>query len=341
MYRRWGLLVVVAILAGGAWVIRHRFEPSDVRATETPVVVEEIVARGRLEPRDGVYEIAAFTLAPTASLGQLFVRENDTVAKGALLATLGSHDQIKTQVGVAAANLEVAERNLEFVRRPYKNETVAALRATINSRAADLQLAQQRVKRSEELVRKQIATLDDHETRVATADRADALLREAEARLKAELEVSDTELQKAIAQLAESRARLRDTEEQLALTEVRAPTDGTILKIHAKDGEMVPGRAIIELGDIRHPRAVAEVDERFIADVRPGQKAQIALPGGKRSWTATVQRVRSVVLDVSRSPSNAVTARGGRIVEVELTFDANDGLPPISGLELIVRIRTS
>jgi hypothetical protein len=48
------------------------------------------------------------------------------------------------------------------------------------------------------------------------------------------------------------------------------------------------------------------------------------------------------VLDVNRTPSNnSVTARGGRIVEVELTFDGSDGLPRISGLELIVRIRKS
>src|SRR5262249_46072566 len=143
----------------------------------------------------------------------------------------------------------------------------------------------------------QVMTLDDHEARLATVDRADALLREAEARLKAETEVSDTELQKAVAQVTESKARLRDTQEQLALTMVRAPADGTILKIHAKAGEMVSGRAIIELGDLRNPRAIAEVDERFIPEVRPGQKAQISLPRGKRSWAATVTRVRSLVLD--------------------------------------------
>jgi len=342
MSRRWALLVVVAVLAGSVWFLWHPLRPSNVRATETPIVVDEIVARGRLEPRDGVYEVAAYTLAPTASLGQVFVKENDVVAKGDLLATLGNHQQIKTQLAVADAALQVAERNLEFVRRPYKNETIVALQATINARAADVELARRRLQRSEELIRKQVMSLDDHEARVATVDRADALLREADARLKAEKEVSETELQKAIAQVTESKARLLDTEEQLALTMVRAPSDGTILKIHAKAGEMVSGRPIIELGNLQQPRAVAEVDERFISEVRPGQKAQIALPGGKRSWTATIQRVRSLVLDISRTPSNnAVTARGGRIVEVELTFDDIDGLPRISGLELIVRIRKS
>jgi HlyD family secretion protein len=338
----WIIGAVVAALTGAAALGWHFLQPNPVRATETAVrAADEIVARGRLEPRDGLYEISAFTLAATASVGEILVRENDTVAKGALLATLASHDQLKTQVKVAEASLDVSERNLEFIRKPYKTETIAALEATIKSRAADLDLAQRRVKRSTELVRKDAATIDDHETRIATVERSDALVREAEARLKAETEVSDTELQRAIAQVAESRARLIDARAQQALTEIRAPTDGTILRIHAKPGEMLSGRAIMEMGDIQHPRAIAEVDERFIPNVRVGQKAQISLPGGKRSWNATVAQIRGLVLDISRTPTNAVTVRGGRIVEVRLTIDDPAGLPPISGLELVVRINAS
>src|SRR4051812_10897025 len=130
MRRRWrnivGLLTVAAALAVAAATYETRPRWSEKEESAAPAAPLDIVVRGRLEPSDGVFEVAAFSLAPTTAVGNILVAEGQAVRKGELVATLRSHAQALAGIESAKAALTIAERRLELTRRPYKESTLAA-----------------------------------------------------------------------------------------------------------------------------------------------------------------------------------------------------------------------
>ena len=119
---------------------------TDRRRRVTP---DDIVVRGRLEPSEGVYELAAFSIAPTTAVGEILVSEGQSVSKGQIVATLRSRAQAAAGVETAKAALVVAERRLELTRRPYKDSVINAQQATVQARIADVGLAQSQLGRGE------------------------------------------------------------------------------------------------------------------------------------------------------------------------------------------------
>lgn len=338
-------LAVLAILAAAvgvaAAIVDFGGAPSRATALEAPPRrLNEIVVRGRLEPRNGVFAVAAFSLAPTMAVATVSVAEGEAVRKGEVLATLQNHQQALAQVEAANAAVVVAERRLDLTRHPYKDSAIVAQQAAVQARIADLRLAEEQIKRSDALRQRGIVSHEANDIRAAETSRAKANLEEARARLQAATEVPQSQLLLAEAEVAAARAKLTVAQKELALTEIRAPIDGIVLKILAKAGELVSDRPIIEIGDMMRPKAVAEVDERLIPRVRLGQPVRVSVRGSDREWRGTVSRIGRVVVAQTRPPPDTITNRGGRIVEVDARLTDPAGLPPIAGLELLVRIRT-
>jgi multidrug efflux pump subunit AcrA (membrane-fusion protein) len=96
-------------IAAAAYETRDRWKGETSAPVPAP---EDIVVRGRLEPSEGVYELAAFSIAPTTAVGEILVSEGQTVAKGQIVATLPSRAQAAAGVESAKAALVVAERRL-------------------------------------------------------------------------------------------------------------------------------------------------------------------------------------------------------------------------------------
>lgn len=62
--------------------------------------------------------------------------------------------------------------------------------------------------------------------------------------------------------------------------EIRAPFAGVIIERPVDDGQTVsPETVIYRLADLTAPEVTAEVDETFAAELAPGRKAQISMPG--------------------------------------------------------------
>src|SRR6266542_351067 len=324
-------------IAAAAYETRERWNKSD---PSTPVsALEDIVVRGRLEPSEGVYELAAFSIAPTTAIGEILVSEGQTVAKGQIVATLPSRAQAAAGVETAKAALVVAERRLELTRRPYKDSVISAQQATVQARIADVGLAESQLGRGELLHQRGVTSDEAREIRRAELSRAQARLEEARAQLQAITEVPSREIMLAEAEVGAARARLQGAMEELALTEIRSPVDGVVLKIRAKSGELVSHRQIMDIGNINVPKIIAEVDERLIPNLRLGQSVRISLRGQHGEWHGTISRIGNVVLAQMRPSADTVTGTGGRIVEVEAALSNANGLPRVAGLELLVRIQ--
>lgn len=144
-------------------------------------------------------------------------------------------------------------------------------------------------------------------------------------------------------ELQEARAELLKVEADLVNTELRAPFDGTVLRIHARVGERPGDKGILELGASDLMEAVVEVYESDISRVRPGQAVQITSENGgfRGTLQGRVVRISPQVRQrevLSTDPSGDVDAR---IVEVRVRLDPSDSqrVRDLTGLKIVARLQ--
>ena len=297
-----------------------------------------VVARGRIEPVDGVRALGIYAAVPMVPLRSLLVNEGDQVSAGQLLATTAAFDSAVAGIAVAEAALALAERKLDQAHRPWREGHLGAARAIVASRRADLELIDRQLRRIEDLVRRGVRSIAELDEKQAEQTRARAQLTEAEAQLAALTNVARTEIRVAEAERDQACAKLRQAEMERALAKLRAPIGGTILRLHARAGDIVSNRPVLELADMNRLEVVAEVEERLLPRLREGLSAEASLPAGGPRAALRVSRISQQVRLLERAQPDLVTGAGGRMVEVHLALPPGSPLPAIVGLEVLVRI---
>jgi len=117
----------------------------------------------------------------------------------------------------------------------------------------------------------------------------------------------------AAAVAAEQRARA-----ELEPASVRAPADGTVLKVHARAGEEVGVEGILELGRTDRMYVIAEVPESDVARVKRGDVVTIMGDALQESMQGAVEQIGARVMQsriLNTDPASFVDAR---IVEVKI-----------------------
>ncbi len=102
-------------------------------------------------------------------------------------------------------------------------------------------------------------------------------------------------------QLAQARSTLDQSREQLAKTRIRAPIDGIVTALEIEAGETamagttnIPGSALMVIADPSSTLTEVFVDEADVADVRPGQAAEVvAVAYPERPFAGAVAFVAS------------------------------------------------
>jgi HlyD family secretion protein len=149
------------------------------------------------------------------------------------------------------------------------------------------------------------------------------------------------ELVKLEGQWREALAQRQGLQVDLANSELRAPLDATVLKIHAQVGERPGNEGVMELGASDRMEAVAEVYESDINRVKVGQSVSLTSENG--GFNGTLQaRVLRISPQVSRRQVLSTDPTGdadARVVEVRLALDpaAAARVRNLSGLKLIAR----
>jgi HlyD family secretion protein len=156
-------------------------------------------------------------------------------------------------------------------------------------------------------------------------------------RLRRGAAASDVALEEARLARDVARANLERARAELELSRVRAPIDGQILKIHAREGERVGPEGVVEIGATAVMVAVAEVYETDVGRVRVGQRATIESPALPRALTGSVERIglrigRQDVLD-----TDPVADVDARVVEVEVKLDDPEPAARFTNLRVDVR----
>jgi HlyD family secretion protein len=132
-----------------------------------------------------------------------------------------------------------------------------------------------------------------------------------------DVQVAQAEVERAIADVIKAEADLK-------LAYVYAPTDGQILDIHTRTGELIDDKGIVALGQTEQMTVVAEVYELDIGRVQVGQKATITSPAIPEPLHGTVAQVGLQVNPQELLSTNPAADIDRRIVEVEIRLDTAD-----------------
>jgi len=326
----------------------------------------------RIDPRD--YQAAAD--AAKAALAQA---EGQLQAASVAVPWVDSTTQSST--GVADAQFADAQTEVERARVAYeqaRTSDVAYAQANVASKQAANDRAQADLARMKPLVEKAEISQLQYDAYMAAAKVADSDLRAAQEKLasaqedaairKAALDSAISKVNTAKAQVANmqanrkqvavrtadqstaraaveaARARLEAAELTLSYTTITAPVDGTVTRKSVEVGQMVqPGQGLMTIitPDVW---VTANFKETQLADVRPGQKAEIHVDMYGNSVFGHVDSIADATGSrMSLLPPENATGNFVKVVQripVKILVDQSNGLILRPGMNVDVTIFT-
>jgi HlyD family secretion protein len=304
------VILLVIFLGIGAYV---EFRPRRIRISVVKPILQNvsssITTNGKVEP---VNNFEAHAPLPVL-VEKVLVKEGAQVKAGQLLVQL---DDAR-----ARTDFEVARTRLKGAQERYAdllaggNEQQRIFRKTDAQKTkTELDAAQRQLAALQRLQQRGAATVEEvtaASDRVAR-DQADL------AQLQAPVRYSPEERTRAQGEVTDSRINAEFTEEVLRNCNVRAPFDGTVYFLPARQGAFVNvGELLLQEADLSKLRVRAFVDEPEIGRLALGQTVHItwdALPG--HVWQGTVTSLPSTVIN-----------RGSRVVgEILCTVDNSEHL---------------
>lgn len=292
-------------------------------------------ATGRVEPKSGEVRVTATVPGKIVTIP---VELNDSVKSGDVLVRLDDRDAMtKVVAATAEEQVRVRERDeeeavgLQLERRKAEDAVADAKRAVFAAQQElDAAYIEARTNNGAE------AAVDEARTKLADAEKKlDTELTEMSKVLNKGGMPLPTRMESA---LTISRSDLDAAELGVKNTRIRAPFDGTVLNVIAKEGEVAapsPENPLVVFGDLSSMKVRAEVEERDAAKIRKGQRVVVradAYPN--QDFEGRVEFIAQ-----SLSPPNIVS-RGPRrpndveVLEVIIDLDGNP--PLLTGMRVDV-----
>ena len=330
-------LIALPILALGGFaltglaVARFNAPPKTGPAPVAPAPIpfpDRVAGVGLIEP-------ASETILVGTQVGgivsQVLVKEGERVTKGQALIEIDSRDaearlaSARAKVETAKSRVSAAEaRVAQLVARP-RAEDVAEAKALVEAREAALSDAKGRLDRLLKVTDRGTAANEQPALEFAVAF-ASANLADAKAKLtRVEAGTYPEDLAVAKSDVRTASSELAATESDLALAEtarelliVRAPIDGTILKLDARPGEYKAAgpnsTALLRLGDISTLHIRTDIDELDSWRFDSAGKAVASIRGGSRLQVPL--RFVRIVPDVA--PKRTLTGENGERIDTRV-----------------------
>ncbi|MCZ2200819.1 ABC exporter membrane fusion protein [Cylindrospermopsis raciborskii] len=333
---------------------------SQVKTQKAPKVKFYVTALGRLQPQGEITYLSAPNSINGVRVEKLLVEEGKEVQAGETLAYLENYERSKAAVKQAFNKLLIVKSRLAQVKAGAKvgdvnsqkavvtrlysqlEGEVTTQTATINRIQAEVENATKESNRYQKLYQDGAISAAILDTKVLQLKTSQQKLMEAKATLQSSKNTLENQIQEAKARLdsikevrnvdialAQSEVESAETAIQQAkadhdLTYIKSPIDGRILKIHAKNGEIIGTSGFAELGKTSPMNVIAEVYQTDIQKVRIGQKAVITSGAFSDKIRATVKEIGWQVDKQSIFSINPSSDTDRRIVHVRLVIDSPD-----------------
>lgn len=327
------LVIAAAFVAGLA--LAFSFHPQPSQTSENgktadnglsipppPYPRDTVHALGRLEPASRILELAPESGNEGATVAELLVQEGDNVRAGTVLAVFDNVIRRQASLAEAQARLEVATARLEQVRSGAKAGDIAAQKALLALALQQSSVSQKELNRAIELHERKALSAEELDSRQWALDRLKIEQQRAQGSLDSLLEVRETDVRVAAMEVDAAKAAVKVAEADLRSSSLRAPVDGRILRIHTRVGERLDQDGIIEMGDVDHMHAVAEVFEADVALVSIGMAVDVLLDGSGEQLSGTVVDVGHIVARKIVLTNDPVSDTDARVVEVRVALDA-------------------
>ena len=313
--------VLVAAVAGAALYFSLRGAAVEVVVLQQGPLVRTLQFSARVATLSRV-DVGSTV---TGRVAKVRVNEGALVRAGDVLVDLES-DELRAALAQALASERQAEARLAGLRSTGRSSA----RAGLSQAEATLRAAEAELVRAQQLVAQGFVSASrvDEARRVVEVARA----QQSSARAQAEAnEDSGTDVAQAQAQLALARAATSAARARLAQATVLAPADARVLSREVEPGQIVqPGKALLSLALAGPTQLSAQVDERFLDQLRPGQKAAVVADA------FAGQRFAATVLSIAPS----VDAQRGAI-EVKFSLGAEPPAFLREDMTLSVEVETA
>jgi HlyD family secretion protein len=134
-------------------------------------------------------------------------------------------------------------------------------------------------------------------------------------------EVRPVDIQTAQAEVAQAQAAQTKAAAELDQAYVRAPQDGTVLKVSTRAGEKIATDGIIDLGQTQRMTALLEVYESDVKRLKLGQTAKVSSDAIGEEVTGTVSMIGQKVLRQNVVNTDPTSNTDARIMEVRIELD--------------------
>jgi ABC exporter DevB family membrane fusion protein len=275
------MLVLLGAVAGGNAVFVRinagRVAGGDQQTEARPIPGNDVVLAcpGRIE---GLSEIVKVCSGMDGTLAAVLVSEGDQVSAGQTLARIDRPD-LADEFNAATAAAESARQARIRIRRGSRQQERDAAAAETAAAQAVFKQAQTHYQRIAQLFEKGVVPADARDEARKELDVAESQFRAVSEREKLIDEGPlQEELARADADVNVAEHRVRAAHDNLEKCRVRAPISGRVLRREMKPGETVSvvfPQPILSLADTSRLRVRAEVDERDIGRVFPGQRVLV------------------------------------------------------------------
>jgi HlyD family secretion protein len=299
--RRLAIGVLLALLVAGALAAMWwRGSPADAVVVEQRTLVRTLQFSARVASQTRV-DVGSTV---TGRVQAVLVDEGAAVKQDDVLLRLESQELVAALDQAQAAERQAAARLVGL-----RGTGRVSAQAAVSQAEAAARAAQAGWERTNQLVAQGFLSGAAQDEARRTRDVAQAQLDSARAQQRASGERGADQAQ-AEAQLAAAQAASQAARAKLAQTELLAPADGRVLLREVEPGQIVqPGKALLGLALAGPVQIVAQVDERFLEQLRVGQTASVVADA------YAAQRFDARVLSIAPS----VDAQRGSI-EVKLAL---------------------
>lgn len=273
---------------------------------------------------------------------------------------LNAQQRLKAETEFSQA--QVRERKVDITQAPLTQEReISAQEALIGELKSEMNLAESELRRYQALVSEGAVPRRDLETRQAQVDQLNQRIKQAQETLKKFISVRDRELANIQAQVQTAQSntdRIRANSEvqsaqeaikvaqvRLDNTVIKSPKSGRILRVITKAGETVGdnGRGqgiLVQLANTQTMQVVAEVNEADISQVEQGQRASIISRNqafsGKLSGTVSSIGQQIFKNNVLNDDPSALS--DARVIEVKVAVDNSNDIAKLTNLQVEVQI---
>lgn len=295
-----------------------------------------VTASGEIKPKTFV-NVGANAFG---RITRLYVKEGEKVKRGQMLAQL---ENVQSAADVEQMKASLASSQTDAVASDAALNTASA---QLKSSTADLARTKLEFDRAENLIKNNLISRADYDTKKAAYEVAQAVQAQDQARVAQ----AKAQLDSAQGHIRSARAQLTHQQDLLSKTIYVAPFDGTVTSLPVHEGETVvvgiqnsPGSTLMTVADMNVITAEVRVDETDIVNLKLGQPADVtidAIPGqtfkGKVTEIGDNAIVRSTGVSTSQSTTGSQEAKDFKVV---ITLDA----PPANlrpGLSATAKVTT-